>query len=464
MLLPRALRDSLFHFRKRKQRSLDSILGTERTGPIIHSDPMFDQSMVAGGYDPHQELYMFDFPVEYVADPGPMEIPTVDYHPYAPEQRPSLQGNREIIRGFTLAALGLVRPDETVTYEDGLMDKDFFTQQMEIFVQREPDPMLMESSMEASQVFDHHEINPDISRDQIQEILEFQRAANAQLTVIDPMVPNIPLAPLDGIGPTDNMIPQPANDEPSYLMVPEEFYPQQISQENIVVPETMTYQPMETYSVSEEMPLFPDYFEQQMQVFDRQFQEPQHLENCDLMDVLFQRQEALFDTQQTEVFNLEHAISNELMQPANHMYESDLPMHHNNELPMETLLNQQEMLSEPLAHFSPLEQKVFDEPMEQMNPMPEPMPQNLDYGMQPYENPSMAPEPPVYDNSVMAQEEFDQMMHEAADQMEPQEPMTGPDPYDNNMMPQEMHDPQQMYDPQMQEMMDPYMMSGPPGP
>ena len=138
---------------------------------------------------------------------------------------------------------------------------------------------------------------------------------------------------------------------------------------------------------------------------------------------------------------------------------------------LEEILNDQEALFDAfLSEPSPLEQAILDQPIEDVNPVVEPVFQSLEQIIEtePMQEDGMMPddmaEMPDYDDSLMTPDLFEQVMDEVTEPMEPY-----PDPFGHygGMMPQEMYDEQMQYmmDPLMiPEMMDPYMMPGPFGP
>ena len=67
----------------------------------------------------------------------------------------------------------------------------------------------------------------------------------------------------------------------------------------------MTYQSVVPEPSYHEEPIVPDYFEQQMQLFDRLFQEPELFDNSAQMYALFRKHEALFESSQAEHLSLE---------------------------------------------------------------------------------------------------------------------------------------------------------------
>jgi hypothetical protein len=177
-----------------------------------------------------------------------------------------------------------------------------------------------------------------------------------------------------------------------------------------------------------------DFFERQEQMFESQYGELQ-AELFDYganMEEIFNDQEALFDALQSGPSPMEQAILDQPIEDVN-------------------------PIAEPV--FETLEQMIETEPMQDDGAMPEDMAEMLDF-----------------DNSLMRPELVEQQMYGADEEMAPQE--TEPDPfqYDNGMMPQEMYDEQMQYmmdpfmipdlmDPYMVPgMMDPYMMPGPFGP
>lgn len=213
---------------------------------------------------------------------------------------------------------------------------------------------------------------------------------------------------------------------------------------------------------SSEDPIAPDYFERQVQILEEQFQEHEsaRFDEFAQMDALFTSQGSLFDLPQAEPINLEQTVMAEEMHDMDQPYEPELLTLHDNTMPLEAFFDGQEMAFEPpQADFSPLEQAVLDESVELMDPLSDPMAQDMDYALQPYGNPSqeMMPDAGAYADEPMAQD----TMQGAADPMGP-----GPQQYDNGIIPQDMYGPpmEEMYDPVMQEMMDPYMMPGHFGP
>ena len=123
------------------------------------------------------------------------------------------------------------------------------------------------------------------------------------------------------------------------------------------------------------------------------------------------------------------------------------------------------------------EQAMFEQPMFEDGPAINPGPESLDDIVEAHDMPNGATmfngmsEMPTYDGCPMSQELFDQQMHEAAEQIAPEE--ASPDPYDNGMVPGEMYGPmpEDMMEPDMMnpemmdpQMMNPYMMPGPMGP
>ena len=107
-----------------------------------------------------------------------------------------------------------------------------------------------------------------------------------------------------------------------------------------------------------------------------------------------------------------------------------------------------------------LEAEFMGQPMAEMGPLASQGPESLeqiieanDMGLESM-MPDEMPGAPDYDDSLMTPDHFEQEMGEAPEPMESMEPYPEPFPHYGGMMPPEM------YDEQMQQMMDPYMISG----
>jgi hypothetical protein len=161
-------------------------------------------------------------------------------------------------------------------------------------------------------------------------------------------------------------------------------------------------------------PIPEDFFDTQAQLMEKQFSQPDAsgVDISEQMDGVFNAQEALFNMLQGQMPSVEEAISDQM------------------------------------ADVSFPEQGLADVSLEQIVEA---------FEMQ---GPAVAPDmigiTPSYDDCLMDSALFEQQVHEAAGQMESVE-----------SLPDQMYEPNDMmlpYDPQIQQMMDPYMMPGPMGP
>jgi len=117
--------------------------------------------------------------------------------------------------------------------------------------------------------------------------------------------------------------------------------------------------------------------------------------------------------------------------------------------------------------FVSAEQAMFEHPFEEISPAMNPGPASLDDIVEACDMPNESAmfdgtnEMSAYYGCPMSQELFDQQMHEASEQVAPEEADQAPP--DQGMMPGEMYGPmpENAMDPQM---MNPYMMPGPMGP
>ena len=162
-------------------------------------------------------------------------------------------------------------------------------------------------------------------------------------------------------------------------------------------------------------PMSEDFFELQAQLMERQFSQPDvtGVDISEHTDAVFNAQEALFNMLQGQIPSVEEAISDQMA--GTPIHESDL-----GHLSLEQIVDALEMQSLVVA-------------------------------------PEEVGGTPSYDDCLMDSILFEQQVHEAAGQMESVGPLQDQMPDPNDMMPQP-------YDPQMQQMMDPYMMPGPMGP
>jgi len=164
-------------------------------------------------------------------------------------------------------------------------------------------------------------------------------------------------------------------------------------------------------------PISQDFFGVQAQLMERQFSSPDvpGTNICWQMDAQFSSHEALFN-----------------------MLQADMPV---------------------------VEDVFFDQMAGTSRPIPGPAQDSLEQIVEAFDIQGLpaAAEAvamtPSYDDCLMDSGLFEQQMREAADQIDPAEPLPDQMNDSNDLMPQP-------YDPQMQQMMDPYMMPGPtwPGP
>lgn len=389
MPVPEPLRYSPFRMYRRKS-LYTGLYGTNYSGPTRPPGDTTDSAgvPVQSKPSPSPVMYTSGFSGEYAPHPGLMEMPGKDYQPYdspsiphipRPSQPPALEPGEASVF------------EPGVRYEDNLMDEDSFELQMELLREQFGEAGLneWENNEVASHIMQAHreEETSEFDADLREHVLEIQMAA--EQTRNESLAEPNPELSSESVYGLDAMMYHPPSPE--------------------LISGAADYELLEPQ----------DFFDQQMQLFEKQFSQfdPAEFDNGVEMEAMFKAQEAVFDLPELEAAFMEPPTEamGSLARPGSESLEQIIKA---NEIGPEAMM------------------------------------------------PDEMPEAPDYDDSLMTPELFEQEMSEAA---EPMEPYSDPMEQYGGMIPQPMYEEQvpDMMDPyRMPGMMNPYMMPGPfePGP
>jgi hypothetical protein len=366
--IPEPLRDNPFRFRKR--RSLHSTLfgeGRERLPEALDNGRGYGQIPTPAVQSSSPKTYMSDQPDEYAPHVGTMQTSNDDYLPYDASEMQNMPklGHQRFSDEFRMAAMELAGLKLPGT-EDGLMDKDFFEQQLELFY-REHDElgrMAFDTNEIAHKVFAAHKGEQVTGLD----------------TSIDENMRDIRTAIEEArTGFVPNLDPEPP-------------------QKSLYGADLMMYESVASIA-AEPADLTPrDFFEHLKQTFEVLLQEaqPAMLDCGAQIEAAFDAETAMLDSPQSGPLDLEQAVEHAM----DDMGLSEAP----DAQSLEQIIEGEEIQPEVAMAGDTTEAPGYDDDLMtpelfeqqmaeaegQMEPYPEPLQQN--YGMMPQE---------MYDEQMM---------------------------------------------------------------